>query len=201
MFIALVLAAIVAVILLAVLSCCKAAGEADEQMEGYQVVSPCYIPPEPTDEDTLHPQEIPFTADVTDEDIVLAAKVVWGEARGIKSRMEQAAVVWTMLNRVDAFGDSLGKVATASNQFAYDEDNPTIDDFGRDLTELVRDVVDRWEAEKNGVDSGRVLPKEYLWFGGENGHNWFRSEYELSGDAWEYDIWDWSLPDPYGEVG
>lgn len=184
------LVVMIVVLFIFLLACCKVAGEADDHLEGFQIVSPCYIPEE---HDDIHPDPL-FTADVTDEEIILAAKTLWGEAHGVESRMEQAAVVWTMLNRVDAFGDSLGKIVTASNQFAYDEDNPTIDDFDRDLTELVRDVVGRWESEKNGVDSGRVLPKQYLWFGGDGEQNYFRSEYDSFTD-----IWDWSLPNPYTE--
>lgn len=146
-------------------------------------------------EDTLHPQDSApiFTAAVTDEEITLAAQTVWGEARGIESRMEQAAVVWCALNRVDAWGDSLGKIVTAPNQFAYSAGNPTVDDFGRDLTELVRDVIDRWEREKNGeTDVGRVLPAEYLYFGGDGERNWFRTDY----DSFE-NVWSWALPNPY----
>lgn len=145
-------------------------------------------------EDTLHPQApIRFVACVTDDEITKAAKTVWAEARGIESRMEQAAVVWCFLNRVDAFGDSLGKIVTAENQFAYSEESGTVDDFGRDLKELVRDVVERWEREKNGeTDVGRVLPSDYLWFGGDGERNWFRD-----GFMDFTNIWDWSLPDPY----
>ena len=146
-------------------------------------------------EDTLHLQEYfpVFTATVTDEEITLAAQTVWGEARGIESQMEQAAVVWCMLNRVDAWGDSLGKVVTAPNQFAYSAGNPTVDDFGRDLEELVRDVVSRWEREKAGeCGVGRVLPHNYLWFGAWDGRNWFRSSYDNLDHPWS-----WRLPNPY----
>ena len=150
---------------------------------------------EPQQEDTLHPQgyEPVFVAAVTDEEIRLAAQTVWGEARGIESRMEQAAVVWCALNRVDEWGDSLGRIVTAPHQFAWAPDNPTVDDYGRDLEELVRDVVYRWEREHNGEwGVGRVLPKDYLYFGGANGRNWFRREYDrFSG------IWSWRLPNPY----
>lgn len=193
MFVGIVIGAIAAVCVLCVLACCKVAGEADEQLEGYQIVAPCYIPPE-ADEDTLHPQEPVFTADVTDEEIEIAAKTLWGEAHGVESKMEQAAVVWTMLNRVDDWGDSLGKIVTAPDQFAWDANNPTVDDFGRDLTELVRDVVGRWEREKNGeADVGRVLPAGYFWFGGDGwATNYFRNDFD------DFDnLWDWSLPDPY----
>ena len=50
----------------------------------------------------------------------------------------------------------------------------------------------RWLIEDKCVgDVGRVLPKEYLFFGGDGKRNYFRTEY-IGGD-----IWDWSLDDPY----
>lgn len=150
---------------------------------------------EPHQEDTLHPQgyEPVFVAAVTDEEITLAAQTVWGEARGIYSQMEQAAVVWCALNRVDEWGDSLGKIVTAPHQFAWSADNPTVDDYGRDLEELVLDVVARWEREHNGEwGVGRVLPHGYLWFGGANGRNWFRADFE----SFDH-LWGWHLPNPY----
>lgn len=161
-----------------------------------------------SEETTLHPQEcsptgaavIPaptnttFIARFTDEEIRMAAQTVWGEARGVYSQMEQAAVVWCFLNRVDEWGDSLGDTVAAQNQFAYNSGNPTVDDYGRDLEELVRDVVSRWEREKNGETGvGRVLPGGYLWFSSWDGRNWFRSSYENL----DYP-WSWRLPNPYG---
>lgn len=38
----------------------------------------------------------------TEADLELIAQTVWAEARGVESRAEQAAVVWCILNRVDA---------------------------------------------------------------------------------------------------
>lgn len=164
-----------------------------------------------SEETTLHPQDfVPlavtvilsptptaFRADFSDEEITAMAKTVWGEARGIESRMEQAAVVWCVLNRCDKYGTSLGETVTAPNQFHYGETFPTVDDYGRDLTELVRDVISRWEREKNGqTDVGRVLPSDYIYFGGDGQRNYFRNDFNFDGD-----IWDWSLPDPYEELG
>lgn len=150
--------------------------------------------PEPTLETIAVREDAPvFVARISDAEITMAAQTVWGEARGIPSQMEQAAVVWCILNRVDKYGDSLEKIVTAPNQFAYGAENGTVDDYGRDLEELVRDVVDRWEREKNGEwPVGRVLPAGYLYFGGENGRNWFRPEY----DSFDR-VWDWPLPNPY----
>ena len=159
-----------------------------------------------SEETTIHPSEFirppaaptatpaTFKANFTDEEITIAAKTVWGEARGIESQMEQAAVVWCALNRYDnGHGESLESIFTEPHQFHYDESFSTVDDYGRDLTALVRDVVGRWEREKNGeTNVGRVLPSEYIYFGGDGTHNYFRDDYNFNGN-----IWDWSLPNPY----
>lgn len=158
-----------------------------------------------SEETTIHPSEFirppvaptatstTFKSDFTDEEITMAAKTVWGEARGIESQMEQAAVIWCALNRYDKNGGSLAEIFTAPHQFHYDESFQTVDDYGRDLTELAMDVVCRWEREKNGeTNVGRVLPSEYIYFGGDGTHNYFRDDYNFDGN-----IWDWSLPNPY----
>ena len=193
-------ASIALFVLLFVVALCRVSGEAEEASRR-EISEPVWMDAATeafpsNSEEEIHPQPSPvFVAIVTDEEITMAAKTVWGEARGIESRMEQAGVVWCLLNRVDKLGDSLGKICSATVQFNYSPDYPTVDDYGRDLEGLVRDVVSRWEREKNGeTDVGRVLPKQYLWFGGEDGHNWFRNTYEFNSATV---IWGWTLPDPY----
>lgn len=117
------------------------------------------------------------------------AKTVYGEARGL-SQMEQAAVVWCILNRADAAEtDNLMQIITAPNQFCgYSPSNPVLPK----IAELVKDVLTRWQIEKNCVgDVGRVLPKDYLYFTGDGKHNYFRKVYNSTA------YWDWSLPNPY----
>lgn len=132
----------------------------------------------------------------TSEDVEVLAKVVWAEARGL-SRTEQAAVIWCVLNRVDDtendyWPDTIIGVATQPNQFAYARKNPVKDEF----VELAIDVLDRWDAEKQGCTaSGRVLPKEYtFFFSRDTDENLFRTTYEC-----HEVFWDWSLPSPYHE--
>lgn len=123
----------------------------------------------------------------------MIAKTIYGEARGTYSITEQACIIWTMLNRVDAGYGTLEEVITAKYQFAYRSHFPTTDDYGRDLTELAKDVISRWEAEKAGeADVGRVLPQGYLWYSGDGHHNYFRNSYSGSSQRWDY-----SLPSPY----
>ena len=129
---------------------------------------------------------------ITERDIVLCAKLVWGEARGVKSKAEKAAVIWCVLNRLDAgYASTIEKVITARGQFTgYRKSNPVTDE----LYELAKDVLTRYYLEKDGVqDAGRTLPSDYLWFTGYKGRNRFRNKYR----GGKY--WDWSLTDPYME--
>ena len=129
---------------------------------------------------------------VEEKDVILCARLLWGEARGVKSKAEQAAVIWCVLNRLDAgYADSIEGVITARGQFTgYRKNNPVTDE----LYELARDVLMRYYLEKEGfTDIGRTLPKDYLWFTGYRGRNRFRNKYRTS------NYWDWSLPSPYAE--
>ena len=140
-------------------------------------------------EESQTKEETNTTANVADKKdaATYIAQTVWAEARGC-SKTEQAAVIWCILNRVDAgYGDIIS-VITAPNQFAYHATNPCTSEHYN----LALDVLDRWEQEKAGVDNvGRVLPKSYLWFHGDGLRNHFRNAYK-NGTRW-----DWSLPSPY----
>lgn len=127
---------------------------------------------------------------ITERDIVLCARLVWGEARGVKSKAEQAAVIWCVLNRLDAgYASTIEGVITARGQFTgYRRSNPVTDE----LYELAKDVLTRYYLEKEGVQNvGRTLPSDYLWFTGYKGRNRFRNGYRNT------NYWDWSLDDPY----
>lgn len=128
----------------------------------------------------------------TESDIVMLAKVLYNECGpygALSSDTEKACVVWTVLNRVDAWNSTIADVITAPNQFAYKPNTPTQEEHYN----LSLDVLQRWNAEKNGeTDVGRVLPKDYLWFSGDCKHNYFRNAYKGN-----YTKWDYSLPTPY----
>lgn len=133
---------------------------------------------------------IDMTELYSEAEVNIMAKIVWAEARGLESDMEKAAVVWCILNRVDdeRFGDSIKRVATAPNQFAYRKNAPV----DEEIKNLVLDVLDRWILEKLGVEScGRILPKEYVFFHGARGHNWFKKQLRTT----EY--WNWDCQNPY----
>ena len=143
------------------------------------IVTPLPAEPEPT----------PPAKQWTDEEAIALAKMVWGEARGVPSDMEKAACVWCVLNRCDAYGQSILAVVTAPYQFVgYREENPVDDE----LLALCEDVLARYFAEKQGeTDVGRVLPPDYLWFTGDGRRNHFRNEFQGG------TTYDWSLRNPY----
>lgn len=135
---------------------------------------------------------VSYVNETYSNEIMMLARVVYVEGRGVASQTEQACIIWTVLNRVDAYEKSISEVILAPHQFSYRADAPFYDDFGRDLRELARDVLQRWTLEHMGeVDVGRVLPSNYFFFTGKNGHNWFRMEYK----GIEY--WDYSFTSPY----
>lgn len=129
------------------------------------------------------------TITISQSDIDLIAKTVWGEARGC-STVEQSAVVWCILNRVDAGWGTIVEVVTAPYQFTgYKETNPVEDEF----IELAQDVLLRWQIEKYCIgDVGRTLPDNYLFFHGDGIQNHFRDAFDG-----EYHIWGWQALNPY----
>ena len=136
----------------------------------------------------------------TDEDAIALAKMAWGEARGVpeleingnvvSAKCQQAAAMWTALNRYDAgYAESIKAVVTAPKQYhGYSVENPVEDEF----LDLAYDVLDRWNRERHGeTDVGRVLESDYFWFHGDGTYNWFRNEYKSSS------YWNWELADTY----
>ena len=134
---------------------------------------------------------------ISEIDAEIIAQILYHECRGLP-KLEQSAVVWTILNRVDSelayFPDTIYEVCTQKigkfYMFAY-RDNAPIEE---ELYNLAYDVLVRWYREKRGeTDVGRTLPAEYIYFWGDGEHNYFRVEYQ--GKVY----WDWSLPNPYEE--
>ena len=161
----------------------------------------------PTMVDSATPDDIELTTTTTPtieptgpvisisaHDATLIAKTLYGECRGC-SVTEQSAVAWTILNRVDStgygFGGDIEHIITFPNQFlGYSPNNPVLPE----LYDLAVDVLTRWEQEKQGeTDVGRVLPREFKWFSGDNYHNYFRDSYGGG------NTWGWTLASPYEE--
>lgn len=174
-----------------------------ERVEYIYIKEPCQkehvedIPEDDAQNAPIEPVEpVEWPKLYSDEDAIALAKTYWGEARGVRSngivsgKCQIAAVGWCILNRYDAgYEDSIFEVITAEDQFhGYSKSHPV----DEELLALAYDVLDRWNAEQHGeTDVGRVLPAEYLWFGGDGQYNHFR-------DAWRGgNKWDWSMADPY----
>lgn len=127
-------------------------------------------------------------------DITLLAKLMWGEARGINSEMEKAAVAWCALNRVasDHFAaKTVEEAVTEDAQFSgYHADNPVLGN----LYSLAEDVYNRWSREQRGHKNvGRVLPEDYCYFWGDGKRNYFVNT------ATSKSAWTWRSHDPYPE--
>ncbi len=126
-----------------------------------------------------------------EDDVEMLAKLVWGEARGVDSTAQKAAVIWCVLNRVDSprFPNTIAEVVTQRHQFTgYSESFPVTSE----LSGIAEDVLIRWYQEKAGADNvGRTLPSEYLFFVGDGVRNYFSEELRSQ------DYYDWSLPSPY----
>ena len=110
------------------------------------------------------PEMPPSAADpvklYTEADVEMLARLIYTEARGVKSKTEQAVVVWVVLNRLDnpnRLQKTIAEVVCAPYQFDYRPWAPVTDEFKA----LAVDVLERWQAEKDGqADVGRVLPPE-----------------------------------------
>ncbi len=155
------------------------------------------------------PEMPPSAADpvklYTEADVEMLARLIYTEARGVKSKTEQAAVVWVVLNRLDnpnRLQKTIAEVVCAPYQFDYRPWAPVTDEFKA----LAADVMERWQAEKRATagspaspggasrsaeDVGRVLPVEYQYFEGWGGRNWFSAKWKSQ----EY--WGWGLASPY----
>ena len=124
--------------------------------------------------------------DINEDDAVLLAKTLWGEYRNADDYKGCAAVCWCILNRVDdiRWGDSVKAVVTQPQQFhGYSESNPV----DVELLAIARDVLARWQMERFCIgDVGRVLPREFVYFGGNGTTNRYRDAYDVKkANYWE----------------
>ncbi len=151
---------------------------------------PVIIETTPAETETPETQEAEPQAPALDPyEVELIGRTIWGEAMGVKSKAERAAVAWCILNRVDAWGQSVKRVVTAPDQFQgyrYWGECP------QEHIDLAADVMTRWLAEKAGAeDVGRTLPADHLYFMGFGGRNHFTTEFLGT------NYWGWSMADPY----
>lgn len=154
----------------------------------------------PTEDPTPEPAELLTCAETTEKptpifinmaEAELIGRTIWGEAEGVDSETERAAVAWCILNRVDAWDQTIEEVVTAPYQFDgfIPEGECPIEHI-----ELAIDVLARWTREKLGdTDVGRVLPEGYLYFIGDGVHNYFTEEWQAT------NYWAWTSPSPYND--
>lgn len=145
------------------------------------------ITAEPAPDPTPAPE---FDLLFSEEDVFLVAQVMEHECANVPSVTHQAAVAWTICNRVDAKmgGTTIAEVCTYPNQYAYYPSTVP----RAEMLWLARDVLTRWSMERAGIeDVGRVLAADFMWFHGTGTINIFRNAYRGG------DIWDWSLESPY----
>lgn len=170
--------------------------EEPKQVKTFAVVEKTYIGilPEPEEERPECP--------ISEDEIVMLAKVLKRECGGLSSQgtkygvtytARQAAVAWCALNRLDdpRYPDTLAGVLTYPGAFAWIPATTP----GEDMLWLARDVVDRWWREKCGeADVGRTLAADFFFFAGNGKENRFRNNYFAP-----FVYWDWSGEDPYKE--
>ena len=116
---------------------------------------------------------------LTNSDVALLAKTVWGEARGCAPE-EQRLVVWTVLQRVDAGGvfaqyDTIEAAVTAPGQFVgYNEDHP----IDPNIYNLCLEALSDWQSGAEPPTHEVYAPTApYYFFDGDGRHNWFREEW------------------------
>ena len=110
---------------------------------------------------------------VNKDEALILARMIYSYAHGESSMTRQAAMGWAFLNYAGS-----SSLASKTGAFSdYNANSPTVDDLGRDLQLLARDILFRYQAERSGItEVGRVLPKEYTWIWVEgNGTVYFRT--------------------------
>lgn len=161
-----------------------------EHIEIVKLDSRSFTPEAPEMVETeVHAPQFYADPDARARDIELIGRTIWGEAEGVESAAERAAVAWCILNRADAWDKTIEEVVTAPHQFYGYRTDGTCPQEHLDLAE---DVLSRWESEKLGTcASGRTLPAGYLYFTGDGSRNHFTKEWGSS------ETWTWALPNPY----
>lgn len=145
---------------------------------------------------TEKPAKPEYEIVLDDEVIDALSRMVYGETHGALSKTEMSACIWVVCNRADSWNMSLMEVLEQPGQFVgYKLSYPVTDE----IRTLVIDVLTRWQIEQQGASEYevcRTIPKNYYWWNGDAWctHNIFRDAY----DGY-YNVWDWSLPNPYGD--
>lgn len=115
----------------------------------------------------------PYAKYYTENDIIMVAKTIYGEAGSYHiSREDKAKVAWTICNRVDdsRWPNSISAVITQPCQFyGYSANHPVTNE----CYEIAEDVLTRWSLEKQGVDVYREASRYITAFYGDGQYNYF----------------------------
>lgn len=169
----------------------------DDTEEAWDEEEPETAPENPIAGEDI-PEETPQEDDRT-RNIRMLARLIYGEARGVDSKVEQAAVAWCALNRMDAQALEPSKLGTVVNQAHFGGYNSS-DPVYPHHWELAESIYDAWieERETGKLSSLRVLPKEYLYYWGTRTHNWFVTDMSYIGSKRK--AWSFSQRDPYASA-
>lgn len=116
------------------------------------------------------------------------AKAIRGEGNYLPL-VEKACIAWCIYNCCDYYGMSVDQLVQPNYYLGYNPDNEVTEENFRIAFDV---ALGHWIEQQYGECPNRVLPKEYKFFGGHDGHNWFRVEFEHFRNYWDY-----SLPNPY----
>lgn len=111
----------------------------------------------------------------TPEEALMVAQTIYGEA-GACSYEEQRLVAWCICNCVDSgtWGDTISEVVNPKHFYGYDPDCEVTDEY----LATAQEVLTEWSiGEEADILEPYATTSEYLYFGGDGRHNWFREEY------------------------
>lgn len=122
------------------------------------------------------------------EEATRISKAIYGEGNYV-SLVEKACIAWCIYNCCDYYNMKVEQLVQPNYYLGYDPNNPVTEENFRIAFDV---ALGHWIEQQYGECPNRVLPKEYKFFGGHDGHNWFRVEFEHFRNYWDY-----SLPNPY----
>lgn len=146
-----------------------------------------------------------YSGSFTRQDVEDMGRAIWGEAGGISSKTERAAVGWVILNQVDSNANGMRNYHNVQDVLAKKTNiqgywaKINAGEVPEQYLSLAYDILCRYYAEKDGwTNVGRIIPSDYLYWMGDGHRNYFTIGYHSGSMNYCYDnAWDWSLASPY----
>lgn len=128
------------------------------------------LPPMPTPVARATNSEIQINEyQLNEEDVETIARLLWSSP--LRTRTSKAALAWVVCNRVDSdiFPSTIREVVVKSEFSFYDRKAH----ISEENLEIARLVLNQWLSERDGYESGRLVPANGLFtqFAGENNRN------------------------------